>query len=208
MAPVIDEVKAKALTFPDDVITALDKEGKHATAFRLKVIAFRDITSPDAKPFEISDFFKLPDQRDAFHSFVSTLSASGGGDEPESGLEALAIAMHAPWTTEGDRARHVIVVWTDASAHELGSAAAIPEAYQAQVPESFDKLTDMWHGSQTEALALTHQSERLVMFAPEAYPWSDINNTWDNAILYPSKAGQGLREHELGEIISMIVNSV
>ena len=69
--------------------------------------------------------------------FVNGLIAEGGGDAPESGLEAVALAMNSPWTTAGDRRRQVIVVWTDQPAHPLDPSVvpadlAVPGAGRLQ----------------------------------------------------------------------------
>lgn len=51
-------------------------------------------------------------------------------DEPESGLEALALAMGSDWETSGTSKRHAIVLFTDASAHPLEQQLdGIPENY-------------------------------------------------------------------------------
>ena len=72
-----------------------------------------------------TDFFMLPDQGGArSRAFVSQLTAGGGGDEPESALEALALAIKSPWERSMDKRRHIVVVCTDASATCSETSAA------------------------------------------------------------------------------------
>ena len=135
MGPVIDLVKEKVRKFPIDLKDALATKEKQVHELRIRVVAFRDLES-DSDALEVSEFFMVEPSTDSanFESFVSRLGASGGGDEPESGLEALAIAMGSDWTDKGDRQRHLIVMFTDASAHKLEDrVGAIPSLHQGHL---------------------------------------------------------------------------
>ncbi len=208
MGPVIEEVKAQALRFPDDVLKAMAEKDKHVSKFRLRVIAFRDVGF-DSEPFQVSEFFVVPDERVAFEAFVRTITAGGGGDEPESGLEAVALAMASDWDTEADKYRHAIIVWTDASAHPLQThAGRAPSQLAALIPNSFDDLTDQWQSGQSTSTRLRPEARRIILFAPEAFSWSDMALNWDQSVMFPSRAGNGLAELEYDEIIAMIANSI
>ena len=122
MTPILDAVKANALRFYDDVQTNLTAKGKNVDELRVRVTAFRDFAADGEAAMEESPFYRLPDERSAFSDFVNGLIAEGGGDAPESGLEAVALAMNSPWTTRGDRRRQVVVVWTDQPANPLDPA--------------------------------------------------------------------------------------
>ena len=98
MTPIIDQVKANALRFYDDVQSNLTAKGKNVDQLRVKVIAFRDFVADGAAALDESPFFTLPGERASFSDFVSGLIAEGGGDAPESGLEAVALAIDSPWT--------------------------------------------------------------------------------------------------------------
>jgi hypothetical protein len=150
-----------------------------------------------------SGFFLLPQDKEAFTSFVKTIRADGGGDEPENGLEALALAIKSDWATTGDRRRQIVVIWTDASAHPLEKDGK-PSGYPKNMPANLDELTDMWEGQGF----VNHAAKRLIIYAPDAYAWTDIANNWENALHFPSKGGEGLAEIEYGEILDQIVRSV
>ena len=204
MTPIIDAVKANALRFYDDVRQNLLAKGKNVDELRVRVVAFRDFSADGEAALQESPFFELPAEQGHFRDFVAGLIAEGGGDDPESGLEAVALAMNSPWTTRGDRRRQVIVVWTDQPAQQLGSAA-LPADLQARVPADFSALTDLWEDNQGP---LGSSSKRLILFAPDGPGWSDISGVWENVLHHPSQAGGGLSDVDYGTIVDSIGNSV
>jgi hypothetical protein len=204
MNPIIDAVKANALGFYDDVQTNLTEKGKNVAQLRVRVIAFRDFVADGAAALEESPFFSLPAERTGFSEFVNGLVAQGGGDAPESGLEAVALAVNSPWTTTGDRRRQVIVVWTDQPAHPL-DPSVVPADLASRVPADFSALTDLWEDEQG---LMGSSSKRLILFAPDGPGWSDISAVWENVVHNPSQAGGGLSEVDYGTIIDSIGNSV
>jgi hypothetical protein len=204
MTPILDQVKANALRFYGDVQSNLTAKGKTIDELRVRVVAFRDIVADGEAALQESPFFELPAEQTGFSSFVNGLIAEGGGDAPESGLEAVALAMTSPWTTRGDRRRQVIVVWTDQPAHPL-DASVLPPALAGRVPADFSALTDMWEDPQGP---LGSSSKRLILFAPDGPGWSDISGVWENVVHHPSQAGGGLSDVDYGTIIDSIGNSV
>jgi hypothetical protein len=204
MTPIIDQVKANALRFYDDVQTNLTDKGKNVDQLRVRVLAFRDFAADGSAAMQESPFFTLPADRAGFSDFVNGLMAEGGGDAPESGLEAVALAVNSPWTTTGDRRRQVIVVWTDAPAQPL-DASALPADLSSRVPGDFSALTDLWENEQGP---MGSSSKRLILFAPDGPGWSDISSVWENVVHHPSQAGGGLSEVDYGTIIDSIGNSV
>lgn len=204
MTPILDQVKANALRFYGDVQSNLTAKGKNIDELRVRVVAFRDVLADGEAALQESPFFELPGEERGFSGFVNGLVAEGGGDAPESGLEAVALAMTSPWTTRGDRRRQVIVVWTDQPAHPL-NASALPPAYAGRVPADFSALTDLWEDPQGP---LGSSSKRLILFAPDGPGWSDISGVWENVVHHPSQAGSGLSDVDYGTIIDSIGNSV
>lgn len=204
MTPILDQVKANALRFYSDVQSNLTAKGKTIDELRVRVVAFRDIVADGDAALQESPFFALPAEEKGFSGFVNGLAAEGGGDAPESGLEAVALAMTSPWTTRGDRRRQVIVVWTDQPAHPL-DASTLPPALAGRVPADFSALTDLWEDPQGP---LGSSSKRLILFAPDGPGWSDISAVWENVVHHPSQAGGGLSDIDYGTIIDSIGNSV
>jgi hypothetical protein len=204
MTPIIDQVKTNALSFYDDVQANLTAKGKNVAQLRVRVVAFRDFAADGAAAFDESTFFTLPADRAGFSEFVDGLIAQGGGDAPESGLEAVALAINSPWTTTGDRRRQVVVMWTDQPAHPL-DPSVLPADLSSRVPADFSALTDLWEDEQGP---MGSSSKRLILFAPDGPGWSDISSVWENVVHHPSQAGGGLSEVDYGTIVDSIGNSV
>jgi hypothetical protein len=213
MSPVIGLVKENTRKFADDLTRKLKEKDKVATQIRARVIAFGDC-NVDPNPINASSFYTLlpAEQTSEFSNFVSGLTAAGGGDEPESGLEALAVAMGSEWIQDGDRQRHIIVMFTDASAHPLESrVGTVPSAFASLVPSSISNLTDGWEGGQQEggvSTKLKQAARRLLLFAPDVDPWNAIGDAWTQTVFLPSNAGDGLSEVEYETILEVVANSV
>lgn len=204
MTPIIDQVKANALGFYDDVQANLTEKGKNVDQLRVRVLGFRDFAADGAAALQESPFFTLPAERAGFSEFVNGLIAEGGGDAPESGLEAVALAINSPWTSSGDRRRQVIVVWTDQPAQPL-DPSVLPADLSSRVPADFSALTDLWENEQGP---MGSSAKRLILFAPDGPGWSDISGVWENVVHHPSQAGGGLSEVDYGTIVDSIGNSV
>ena len=206
MHGLLNTVKTNALKFYPDLKEACAMKSKNITQFRVKVIAFRDFNADGAKGMHETEFFYLPEDEDDFKNYVLSLVPDGGGDEPENGLEAVALAINSKWTKGGDRRRHIICVWTDASAHPLESDLTKNEYYPDDMPEDFNELFDLWQDEDASDLEPT--SKRLLIFAPDTYPWAEMSSSFDLAIHHPAKAGQGLTDFDYQTILHSIVESI
>lgn len=209
MNPVLDAVKESSLRFHLRLHQMMASKGKEISQLRLRVIAFRDFGDDPDTAVEQTGFLHLPRQAEDFEMFVRGLRATGGGDYPESGLEALALAINSPWEKGLDRRRHVIVVFTDASAHPLGKVGASAQAYPSGIARTMDELFEQWGYARSQQAVMEQSAKRLVLFAPEEEPWKEaIGEEWDLTLHFPSKAGEGLEEFEMDEIIETIANSL
>lgn len=205
MGDLLDTVKQNALKFYPDLHERCETKGKEISEIRIRTIAFRDFSCDGSSAIADTGFLNIPDQESDFKNFVNSLCPQGGGPEPESGLEALAMAINSDWTKGGDRRRHVIVVWSDASTHALGCGKENAK-YPSNMPSNYDELTDWWEDEQ--AGKMNKSSKRLILFAPDASSWSEIGINWTNAIHHPAKAGCGLEDVDYDTILSTIVNSI
>ena len=198
---IINIVKENALSFYDDFSKMMDSKSKHIRQLRIRVVAFRDYMADGENAMLVTDFFNLPQQTAEFEACINGITASGGGDIPEDGLEALAYAIRSDWTTEGTKKRQVIVVWTDAGTHELGFGKSSLH-YPKGLPSSMAQLSEWWD-------EYMHPNyKRLVIFAPDEPGWSYISQNWDNVIHFPSIAGNGLAERSYLDILNVLGNSI
>jgi hypothetical protein len=207
MAPVIETVKDGAISFHKRLESAMASKNKSISQLRLRVIGYRDFADDPRDAIEESNFWHIPEQTHDFEAFVRGLRAGGGGDEPESGLEALSLAIDSDWERGLDRRRHIIVIFTDASAHPLGHGSSAP-TYPRQIPSTMDDLFEQWGYGSSQTARMENAAKRLLMFAPDAQPWNMIAADWNNTIYLQSQAGNGLEELELNEIVDLIANSV
>jgi hypothetical protein len=208
MSPVLEQVKQGALVFHERLTQVMERLGMRIGRLRLKVLAFRDYCT-DQDVIEQTDFLTLPKQAKELARFVRALKPSGGGDIPESGLEALALAIQSPWNrADGDR-RDIIVLFTDAPAHPLGHRASVrARRYPASVPRTLPELHGQWGRPGGGDAVMDSRVKRLLLFAPSEEPWVEIADTWENTMFVPSVAGTGLEDVALDEIVSTIARSL
>lgn len=209
MGPIIEMTKKNALNLPEDIMRKAEDLEMKISSLRMRIIVFRDYLSDGEYAMQTTDFFKLPAEKEEMHRVVSGVIASGGGDEPEDALEAIAYAMNSDWqpSCPGAKRRQLIAVWTDASAHELGYGKSSPY-YDHSLPKDFDELTDWWGDDESEKSCMHYRSKRMALFAPNVRPWTLLRNNWDNVFHYPSVAGQGMSESSYEEIINLLLKTL
>jgi hypothetical protein len=125
MQHCIDSLKANISTFVDSLTGKDPNNDCPVKHWRAKVVGFRDYTC-DKVPLEDNPFVE---DASALRRQLTTLTASGGGDEPESLLDAIYVVCKQPQMTKGDveldpakwryrsDAARVLVAFTDATYH-------------------------------------------------------------------------------------------
>lgn len=206
MKPIMDTVKENALNLYEDVRSALEVKGKHISRFRIRVIWFGDYKA-DKYPMILSDFLNMPEDLSKYEEFVNGVNPGGGGDAPEDGLEALAYAIRSPWCTDGWRKRHIIALFTDAPAHDLGYCKSAPTYPKAGMPADFSELTEMW-GDADYPGEMDNHAKRLLLFAPNTSYWAKIVSNWDNVVLRGAELDNGLQEISYQTMMDTIASSV
>ncbi|SDZ95535.1 von Willebrand factor type A domain-containing protein [Oribacterium sp. KHPX15] len=206
MDHIIKIVQNNALNLYQDVKNCMEQKGKHIDTLRVRIIAFRDYLADNEDAMLVTDFFRLPEDAEKLKKCVGSLVAKGGGDDPEDGLEALAYAIRSKWNTENAKKRHVIVLWTDDDAHELGFGKD-SEYYPKGMASDIRELTSWW-GDAGDPGYMDQEAKRLVLFAPDMQGWKQVSDNWDKVLHYPSEAGDGLKDAEYGQIISVISQTI
>lgn len=126
----------------------------------------------DIPPMKWSSFFNLPSQRTNFNSYVNPETASGGGDEPEAGLECLNEAMDSTWAKVGDipsggtkplqAVYPLIALWTDATTHRPSYSVSLKNpAYppNTKMPRTYDTLRAKWDNPK-----VIEQNRKMLVF--------------------------------------------
>lgn len=163
MSGIISTIKRNAISFYDSFVSACEQNDIELEALTAQVIGFRDLEI--GEPMQISSHYSLPTQRGSFNQFIQNLSASGGGDTPESGLEALSSAFsRLRWSGDDEKYRQVVILWTDA-----------PYLNTMSVSSLYNQWVSMPTG------------KRLILFAPSGTSetnsgnWSTFN-LWTNTL--------------------------
>jgi hypothetical protein len=168
MQQSIDDLADNIATFVDSLVHPPDaNDVPPVKDWRAKVFGYRDVV--DTKAAEA--FVDNPFVRDAsdLRSQLKALEAKGGGDEPESALDAL-FKVATMGTTDRDAsedatkwryrsaAARVAILFTDASCHLTMS---IPEAKGGTMKDLFNAL----------------MSNRIILsiFAPDMPFWDDLS---------------------------------
>ena len=221
MGPIMDKMKAKALTLGDEIKDALKAANKEVSEMRLRVIDFGDYATEGDAAVRQTDFFKIPEERADFEEAVKNIQYEyRGGDDPENALEALFIAMDSDWVKIKpgvEKGRHIIVLMTDAYPLNLQERDGCADYPSDDFPSDVNELQAIWDergGSQsadTKTTKLGYANRRLVLFAPEGkdgagHSW-DAVSAWENTTMTPVSSDNGLEGIDLSGIIAEIVRS-
>ena len=86
-------------------------------------------------------------------------------------MRLLRLAIQAPWERGLDRRRHVILMFTDASAHPLGAVVRIIQrALPRSIARSEDELSEQWGYQSSQSAVMENSAKRLILFAPDLEP--------------------------------------
>ncbi len=193
MSDIINTVKSNAIGFYDSFNRCCEEEGIQLTGLKAQVIAFRD-KNEDSNWLQTSSTYSLPEQRSAYNNFVNGLYADGGGDIPESGLEALQAAFSkTDWGTDDGYHRQVVILWTDA-------------------PYLIGPYSNVTLGSLTSQWSSMPSGRRLILFAPygtdgsNSGSWGNLDG-WTN-LIHESNLSSGFNDFDyilksiIGELTS------
>jgi molecular chaperone DnaK len=105
MQPWIDRMQEHTMAFADTLASS-------GVDFRLAAIDFKDLRRNEAMRA-----YPFTDSVSGFKKTVAGMTAFGGGDQPESALDAIAKALEMPGR---DDVQRVVILITDAPAHDPG----------------------------------------------------------------------------------------
>ena len=99
-SPFINNIKfwQDLIIQTDSMISQCMRQYGRQSRIYLKIIYFRDYYFDGKYAAGESESFEIPNDRDQVFEFINSLRAAGGGDVPESGLEALWLAMPVSYT--------------------------------------------------------------------------------------------------------------
>ncbi len=191
MRHVINEVKDGVMTLPRRIKNAMAlRKDKELTQLRMKVILFRDFYYDEEALVE-SPFFVMGEDDDLFANFVANIKAESWGcaSAPKNAFEALATAIKSNWVRTGTVRRHVVLMFTDAGALQLGERANCPN-YPTDMPKDFAELEKWWKEQYME-----RRAKRLIVFGPDEKPWNEMD--WIHCFQAVPPFGRFLNERDL-----------
>lgn len=207
MHPCLESVKSNARRFHLEFVSAMTDLGSEIDSMRVKVIVFRDYEFDGKEAMIESPFFELPDDDSEFSEFLAKITANGGGDAPENGLEALYLAMKSNFTT-GPNDRQVIVLFSDADAVDLKNPTRIKNSTYPEDMVDYDGLQVAWMCiSQDSSFKLRERNKRLVMFAPKGTQYENMSAQFNRSIYEPVSMADGLKDIDFKDIIKIIAAS-
>ncbi len=147
MKPCIDALKDNISSFIETLVNPAGNEGIVIEDWRIKICGYRDVKADGDQWWVDTDFSS---EIDEVKSNLGSLQANGGGDEPESLLDAIWKVANfkeaekggqydsSTWRSKSEAA-HVLVFFTDAQSHMEFS---IPEAEGAQIEDLDNKVNE------------------------------------------------------------------
>ena len=164
MKPCMDALKENISIFLDALVDP--QNPKPVTDWRGKVVAYRDQQVDGERWFEDNDF--VANDVDALKAQLNKLEAAGGGDEPESALDAMHIVATMGSTADDtqaisengwrDTGGRVLILFTDASFHPNMTYDAGKGGGLADIDNAFK----------------THRIASFI-FAPDLECWEDLS---------------------------------
>jgi hypothetical protein len=146
MSGVIESVKSNIATHLIGGLKTLMARNQSPLEWRARVIGYGDLN--DGEPLFESTFTS---DEAVVTSTLMGIPRTGGGDLPESTLDALLIAGRSPWRTDG-AAHRVVVLFTDAPPHPQMHPNTVPSG-----PRDVDEVISQ----------LTAQKVKLFVYAPQ-----------------------------------------
>lgn len=199
MSHTIKTVKDTVLGLYDRLRTDLAEKGRDIQELRVKVIGFRDFEFDGERALEESEFFSLPQQEGLLHEFVGNLVAEGGGDIPETAVDAISVAMKQDWVKTGTKRRHIIMAFTDAPTKMPGKSG------RDDLPKDLDAFINAWND---ENGPMDPKAKRLVVVAPNDESWSFLDEldlaVWEQA----DPNDLGLSDMSMETVMALLINSI
>ena len=169
------------------MISQCMKQYGRQSRIRLKIIYFRDYYFDGKYAAGESEAFEIPNDRNQVFEFINSLRAAGGGDVPESGLEALWLAIMHAGCEKHELYRRIITLFTNAPAHPLEDYDKLvlvgkqhnccaPVNYPEQIPHCLGDLYKEWETWNQDGRGW------LFLVTPNVYPWRDMEIECEHVI--------------------------
>lgn len=196
------QIKQFVCGLEEGLRAACEERAAELGAVRVRLITFRDYAF-DENPMELTPFFALPEEKQLLIDFMDGIECTGGGDEAENSLEALALAMRSPWNNSSPHSRQLICLFTDADAVPLGKRAGC-KGYPEGLPADIDAFVEQWEtGELGEGFTFSKRNSRLFACTPDGGAW-DMFLFMDRAMCLPIDGDLG--KEDLLDIMFCVIS--
>jgi hypothetical protein len=187
MQPCIESVKTNIGSF---VETIKSSNPNQPVDWRARVIGYRDF-NVDAEPLVLDmDFVSTPEE---IKNQLTRITADGGGDEPESTLDAILYAvLKSQWRSPCHK---TVVVFTDAT--PLGNLNA-KTTTELGIPDSFEVFKQTLH----------EKHIKLFLYGPKHPLYEELSKESRMVIEQMDNAGDGLKSLDFKKILETIGKTV
>ena len=202
MRSVLPKVKELMLNFPAQCKLEFEIILKIVKSLRIRIIGLRGSDEKQAgllnPQIQESAFFNFPEEREGFVSYVNNLEIAGKPNGIKSGMEALHRAIHSCWTESTDcvKKRQLIFLITNAPMYAPEKTEQRKSAQSvSDMPCSLQDMYLEW----TDDSVINQKAKRLVMIAPNTYPWSDISMEWELVIMHVFDSEEWNEQFDMSE---------
>ena len=176
------------------IYSQAEKRGKTIKKLRLNIVLFGNRYLGSV----LSSSFTIPNQIDSLCDFIKLYSFHKHMKYTEANwLTSLKHSMDIEWNVTNDYEAE-----TDTNKHlRLQTIILSDKEYlSAQI----DELSSIWHEGIMSKIVKRdcHSGRRLVLFAPDVYPWTEVGMNYCPCIHHPVKIANGLRDIDFETIIS------
>jgi hypothetical protein len=209
----LESLKDFVLRFPTDLIRRHESQGKNLRNIRVRFILFPDVSANHSHEF--SYFLSLSSDKRSkqFQRFVQNLRSNKRQADAKEALHSLSNALHSDWTHHGERQRHIIVLATRVGLHEeFADVRSSDQKRFHEIDTLLKEITDYWEGttsnSRPRGAKLGQAARRLILFAPDVYPWQMLADTWAQALWLPTRNLSEFTPIELETVVEVLSNGV
>lgn len=181
MTPCIDGVKEHV----QKLVEGFQASEQIKLDWRVRLLEYRDLNINE--PIQEYPFTS---DIETFRGQVAALTATGGGDEPESTLDAIFRALKSEWRKPCNKC---IVVFTDASCHPQMHPSTIESGQASDVDEVINQI----YASRA----------RLFLFAPKFEIYEALA-TADRVEYEVISSKQGLADVDFGKLLATLGKTV
>jgi hypothetical protein len=181
MATCIDGVKSHV----QDLCAGFESNSSQIKLdWRVRLLAYRDLNMG-----EETQAFPFTNDIEQFRRDVASISAAGGGDEPESTLDVLFQALDSPWREQCNKC---IAIFTDATPHpELH-----PSSVEPGQPRDLDEVINK----------LVPSKAYVFLYAPESPVYEELAAA--PRVTYEVHSDLGLASVDFGKLMEHIGKTV